>query len=76
MKAVVAAFNKEKALVGAFSVIMNLRMELFEALACTGLEASCWDTGEENSRHWSATDPGDTADFKSGNGHLDHIEML
>ena len=32
MKAVVAAFNKEKALVEAFSVIANLRMELFEAL--------------------------------------------
>ena len=32
MKAVVAAFNQEKALVGAFSVIMNLRMELFVAL--------------------------------------------
>ena len=31
-KAVVAAFNQEKALVGAFSVISNLRMELFEAL--------------------------------------------
>ena len=29
VKAVVAAFNQEKALVGAFSVIMNLRMELF-----------------------------------------------
>ena len=28
MKAVVAAFNKEKALVGAFSVITNLRMDL------------------------------------------------
>ena len=28
---VVAAFNQEKALVGAFSVITNLRMELFEA---------------------------------------------
>ena len=27
--AVVAAFNQEKALVGAFSVIMNLRMQLF-----------------------------------------------
>ena len=36
MKAVVAAFNQEKALVGAFSVITNLRMELFEALHCTG----------------------------------------
>ena len=33
MKAVVGAFNQEKALVGAFSVIMNLRMELFEAPA-------------------------------------------
>ena len=36
VKAVVAAFNQEKALVGAFSVITNLRMELFEALV-TGL---------------------------------------
>ena len=35
MKAVVAAFNQEKALVGAFSVITNLRMELFEAVVCT-----------------------------------------
>ena len=32
MKAVVAAFNQEKALVGAFSVITNLWMELFEPL--------------------------------------------
>ena len=32
LKAVVAAFNQEKALVGAFSVITNLRMELFQAL--------------------------------------------
>ena len=31
MKAVVAAFNQEKALVGAFSVITNLRMDPFEA---------------------------------------------
>ena len=38
VKAVVAAFNQEKALVGAFSVITNLRMELFEALVI-----SCWD---------------------------------
>ena len=35
MKAVVAVFNQEKALVGAFSVITNLRMELFEALLAT-----------------------------------------
>ena len=38
MKAVVAAFNQEKALVGAFSVITNLRMELFEALRDTHLQ--------------------------------------
>ena len=37
MKAVVAAFNQEKALVGAFSVITNLRMELFEALVATDM---------------------------------------
>ena len=46
MKAVVAAFNQEKALVGAFSVITNLRMELFEALIpshfrCLALVAPC-----------------------------------
>ena len=35
MKAVVAAFNQEKVLEGAFSVITNLRMELFEALQQT-----------------------------------------
>ena len=35
VKAVVAAFNQDKALVGAFSVITNLRMELFEALVPT-----------------------------------------
>ena len=32
MKALVGAYNQEKAVVGAFSVITNLRMELFEAL--------------------------------------------
>ena len=41
MKAVVAAFNQEKALVGAFSVITNLRMELFEALVYT-LQNICY----------------------------------
>ena len=35
VKAVVAAFNQEKALVGAFSMITNLRMELFQALVVT-----------------------------------------
>ena len=32
---VVPAFNQEKALVGAFSVITNLRVELFQALIQT-----------------------------------------
>ena len=35
MKALVGTFNQEKALVGAFSVITNLQMELFEALVET-----------------------------------------
>ena len=35
MKALVGAFNQEKALVGAFSVMKDLRMELFGALADT-----------------------------------------
>ena len=34
MKAVVAAFNQEKALVGAFSVIRNLRRDLRFKLYC------------------------------------------
>ena len=36
MKAVVATFNQEKALVGAFSVNTDLRMDLFEALVRSG----------------------------------------
>ena len=39
VKAVVAAFNQEKALVGAFSVITKLRMELFQALE---VKSVCW----------------------------------
>ena len=42
MKAVVAAFNQEKALVGAFSVLTNLRMELFQALVLR--PQTYWDT--------------------------------
>ena len=48
MKAVVAAFNQEMALVGAFCEITNLRMELFEALVrCEGtpLAATCMSRG-------------------------------
>ena len=48
MKAVVAAFNQEKALVGAFSVITNLRMELFEALIRTGLRIRMLPSGGDN----------------------------
>ena len=39
MKAVVAAFNQEKALVGASSMITNLRMDLFESLVESGFTA-------------------------------------
>ena len=44
VKALVGAFNQEKALVGAFSVITNLRMELFEALLVTLRDTGqmCW----------------------------------
>ena len=45
MKAVVAALNQEKALVEAFSVITNLRMDLFEALvtsSCQGKLTPNW----------------------------------
>ena len=44
MKALVGAFNQEKALVGAFFVITNLRMDLFEALFTAHLAAS-WGRG-------------------------------
>ena len=36
VKALVGAFKQEKALVGAFSVISNLRIDLFEALLVAG----------------------------------------
>ena len=39
---VVATFNQEKALVGAFSVITNLRMELFQALTAIA-SATTWN---------------------------------
>ena len=39
--AVVATFNHEKALVGAFSVISNLRMELFQALMTGSPDVHC-----------------------------------
>ena len=45
MKAVVAAFNQELALVGA--VITNLRMDLFEALVDITLDITTWWPGAE-----------------------------
>ena len=47
MKAVVAAFNQEKALVGAFSVITNLRMELFGALILTNSSKTYHQVGPQ-----------------------------
>ena len=48
MKALVGAFNQEKALVGAFSVITNLWMELFEALVLTRVPSvdTCGGAGQ------------------------------
>ena len=58
MKAVVAAFNQEKALVGAFSVITNLRMELFEALVATVQGAGCGLTVVSTREVTASTRPG------------------
>ena len=41
LKVATTAFNQEKVLVGAFSVITNLRMELFEALISTCCVCCC-----------------------------------
>ena len=54
MKAVVATFNQKKALVGYFSVITNLRMELFEALVNT------ISRGEHNSADRNNLQPADS----------------
>ena len=55
MKAVVAAFNQEKALVGAFSVITNLRMDLFQALLTwLPLLPILWMTRQVNTAKHSA----------------------
>ena len=55
VKAVVAAFNQEKALVGAFSVITNLRMDLFEALFTTqhNIGEMILEAGPSRSYSWS-----------------------
>ena len=62
MKAVVAVFNQEKALVGAFSVITNLRMEFFEAIVCTKVRV-LQDHGELE------TADGELVQLKKGTQH-------
>ena len=58
MKAVVAAFNQEKARVGAFSVITNLRMDLFEALVSSAGMATSLSRGPGRVwRHLSSQQP-------------------
>ena len=49
VKAVVAAFNQEKALVGAFSVITNLRMDLFKALFFSDAAGQKFNFGKRTS---------------------------
>ena len=56
VKAVVAAFNQEKALVGAFSMITNLRTELFEALVKARVMNQPTDSRGRGSRYTSALD--------------------
>ena len=50
MKVIVASFNQEKALVRAFSVITNLRMELFEALIVRGVSSVVFRQHRKKSR--------------------------
>ena len=57
MKVVVATFNQEKALVGAFSVITNLRMELFQALLCTHPHHHCVSWSPEHPEHAVVVSP-------------------
>ena len=44
----IVSFNQEKALVGAFSVITNLRMDLFEALVPTACAAELIIAGPDH----------------------------
>ena len=79
MKAVVAAFNQEKALVGAFSVITNLQLELFEALIHTTLHLyprhHVPGTGNGiDGKCTSIEDVPECADYKSDNPDADRVE--
>ena len=62
MKAVVAAFNQEKALDGAFSVITNLRVDLRLKLYCSEVVPKC--RGSLAPR------------IVSGAGHLQHCSTV
>ena len=68
MKAVVAAFNQEKALVGAFSVITNIRMELIDTI--TGLHLGpclAWSRGRDYG--------GDHCDQDQCAPHTEHYQL-
>ena len=66
MKAVVAAFNQEKALVGAFSVITNLRMELFGALIHNNLSVGVFAANCDNFLLLVAVTSGGTGRLAAG----------
>ena len=55
VKAVVPAFNQEKVLVGAFSVITNIRMELFEALLETSKVTVPLSSTQDQLQHSATT---------------------
>ena len=63
MKAVVAAFKQEKALVGAFSVITNLWMELLEALVLSVAACGifCKESERQCRQQLAAITPGGVA---------------
>ena len=58
MKELLGTFNQEKVLVGAFSVITNLRMDLFEALVenwyCSGVFTRWRQRGKTQQSYISA----------------------
>ena len=78
MKAVVAAFNQEKALVGAFSVLTNLRMELFQALVhilrppSCGSSSSAPDGNKMPIWHSTGGDPLAVCPHDVPSGHSSH----
>ena len=70
VKAVVAAFNQEKALVGAFSVTTNLRMKLFQALLyilmiTANTSAAPWPAARSRDTPWCSNNSSSTAPDKT-----------